>query len=383
MDAIQPSEESAARVWLQGMSLPATEEKITNTLRQWQLWKTATTAARDANLALELKSLTPENESKFVLLNGRVQLQAMSTANLANLQEKISARIPLPKEPTPEILALAKAMAAKIAFHYLQPYHTSVETGVYPPLPSARELGKFGIDVHPSYYSRLVGKSASVGFSIVAANREAGPYYLNAQQPFTAYRLGDDLARKEAFVVPNFSNVNALLTFLNSWEPQLIEKLRRQNRMSLPFEIKDAKQFLQYLDPTRIDEVFPDNSAYDRLALAREALGKYVLTEPDARALLLWAFERWLAHVSLMDPVEFGRLQTEFNIPAGAQAVFTKKFLKELGLPDLSVRVPLAVGPRDFSIVRIENVMYNPFPDYTARRQKPWDSRRLDHDSKP
>jgi hypothetical protein len=210
-----------------------------------------------------------------------------------------------------------------------------------------------------------------------------GPYSLNAQVPYDALRLNDALAEEAGFVLPNFSSANALMTFFNSWEPELIEKVRRENRMSLPSQISDARSFLTYLDPMRIKEVFPDSSAYDRLSTLRERLINYVLTEPDAKELLRWAFERWLVSVAADDPSEFGRILKEFRIPTGPQAIFARRFMPALGLGDLALRVPLAVGPQSYSILEIENKVHDPFPGPPPPHRNKWDSRRLDHDLKP
>lgn len=384
MGPASPAEQTAVREWLQSLNIVApSPEQISEILKQWQVWRTTTASARAANLALELKNISPSEQQNVFSLNRRADLKTLSATNLERLKEQISERLPLNTEPAASVLVQVKSMSEDISLHYLRPYRMKSETGVNEPLASSRELAKLKIDFAPTYYSTLVGKSSSVGFVIIAAKKHGSPYSLNAQVPFTALRLNDELAREEGFVVPNFSSPNGLLAFFRNWEPVLLEKLFRQNRMSLPSGVDSVEKFLVFLDPQKIKEVFPDQSAFNRLAILRESLSRFALTESDARGLLHWAFERWLVSVAVSDQLQFGRILEEFSLAAGPQAVFTKKFLPQLGMPDLALRLPLAVGPQSYSILRIENLAYDPFPERGVFRQKAWDSRRLDHDSKP
>jgi len=378
------SESSAVHDWLEAHGQPSpSQQQIQSVFEQWQIWRTATPAAREGHLGAELMELAPESGETVHPWSQRERLHTLSAANLKRLQAQIIERFPVAKSASPEVMQAVRSMAENINFHYLRPYRPKRETGAHPPLPSPRELHRLNMNINPSFYSTLVGHSRSVGFSVVATKAGIAPYSLNAQIPHSALRLRDDFATENGFVLPEFSNAIELLSFFREWEPGWLEPLKQQSRYSLPHGIKTVDQFLSYLSPDRIQQVFPDASAYTRLALLRERLHRYVLSESDARRLLLWAFERYLLFQATENPAHFRHLQTEFRLPAGPQNIYAREFLTALGLPRLSLRVPLSVPSAAYSVLRIEPMAYNPFPDYGFKAQPRWDSRRLDHNSKP
>ena len=145
--------------------------------------------------------------------------------------------------------------------------------------------------------------------------------------------------------------------------------------MSLPSKVNTAEQFVAYLDSSRIASVFPARTAFQSLSVLREALASYMFTEADATDVLLWAFERWLTLVASNDPEKFMKLQKEFASAAGAQHHFVREFLQQMDLPMFSLRIPVAVGPESYSILRSDGLAH-------SRPYQP-DLRRINHDSKP
>lgn len=377
-----PAEQTAAIEWLQMRNvLSPSGQQAEDIHRQWQIWKSTTAAARDANLALELRQIGVEN-SAVVQLNSRDQLRQLSKSNLERLQKQFAAMHPLPANFPQGAMADAKRIAKSFRFHYLHKYEHILETGVHTPLASSRELSKLGLDFAPPYYSKLVGQSPSVPFSVLAAGGK-GPHYINARVHQDALRLNDEMARDEGFFVPNFSNPLSLLNFFEQWLPGSVEQIFLQARFSLPPTVDSLETFRLYLDPVRVNQIYPDDKAYDRLALLRTKLYLFVLTEPDMQAFLRSAFLHYALHLAATDEGSFRDLKFEMDFPAGAQNVFNNRFLPFLNFADLALRVPLAVGPQSYSVLRIEPHAYRPFPDYANPRQRPWDSRRLDHNSKP
>ncbi len=377
-------EETAAVEWLQTHNVASPSvSQIADTVDRWKGWSEVSPAARNSNLALELKNLSPSEERGVFSLDRRNELARLSGENLTRLKLQIEAKLPLPSEPSATSAKKIRTISGDLAFHYLSRRNSLGSAGVNAPLVSSRELKKMHIDSHPSYFSTLTGGSTSVGFSVVATKKHGGPVSLNAQVPYQALRLNTELAETEGYVLPDFKNPIELLSFFRNWEPETLNRFLTENLMSVPTRVNDVDKLLAYLDPVRVQQVFPDHSAFQRLATLRERLHRYVLTESDARALLLWSFERWLTSVAATDVKEFNRLTKELSLDAGTQSVFARKFLPVLNLPELSLRVPLAVGPQYYSILRVENVAYKPFSEFETERQKPWDSRRLDHQSKP
>jgi len=383
MEAPTPSEETAAIEWLKSLNVTAPEKsQVELTLRNWRVWTTTTKQARTANLALELSKISPKSNAPVFSLNAREDLKALSAANLERLKAKLNEHYPATTPPDPLIQAQIREMSESIQFQYLSRRYANKETGMSPPLVSPRELAKFDLNFAPGYYSKLVGDSPSVAFNLVVTKKDTAPFSLNTQITHDAYRLNDTLAAEEGFFVPNFSNVLSLLRFFADWEPDLLDQVFKQSRLSLPLEIDTLEKFWSYLEPTRVKQVFPDTRAYEQLATLREHLHRFVLTQSDLRLFVLWAFERYATLVSA-DQDDFNRLRHEFSLTAGVQKVMAVNFKEFLGMGDLVLRVPLAVGPQSYTILRVEERAYSPSLDRNFTPQSPRDSRRLDHDSKP
>lgn len=378
-----PSEQSAVADWLNVRGAPSEPEDIQRAFENWQLWKNTTLKERESHLALELKQISPPQNSRLISLNPGEEFRTLSQSNLTRMKSRLEELMPVSGALPDAILTEIAQLGGNLEFHYFERYGAVRETGVNPPLVSVRELNRMGITRRASFYSKLVGGSSSVPFQILATAQNQPPVSLNSRVPFDAIVLKNELARQAGFVSPNFDNSNALIHFFAIWEPEQIEILFNQNRLALPNAVNSVSKFLEFLDPRRIRTFFPDDSAYERLAVLRERLSSYVLTEADAGDFLRFAFVRNLTKTALDNPVEFARIKQEFGLPSGVQAVFARRFSKDLGLDQFALRIPKAVGPQSYTIVRMENQAYRPFPDYGNRRQPPWDSRRLDHDSKP
>jgi hypothetical protein len=156
MDPPSIAERTAAREWLKSLNVLLPEEaQIDTVLKQWRIWKDTTPAAREANLALELKNISPPPEdARVVALNRRQDLKEISRANLERLKEKILTRIPVAREPDGPLLNDVKSMSEDLAFHYLRPFRERSATGVNAPLAGSRELARLGLDFAPSCYSQ-------------------------------------------------------------------------------------------------------------------------------------------------------------------------------------------------------------------------------------
>lgn len=371
-----PTEESAAREWLETLNVLAPDQALVRqTVENWARWRTVTPAARQANLALELRRLRPAQVQNLIELNIDIEFKALSQANALRMKEQIRARWPLDPNVPNFFAPQVKEIRDNIGFRYLRQNYDRLSSGAHPPLVSPRELTKQGLDSSPSFYSYLVDGAPSVDFLIVASKAKPSPHAIEAQLPYTAVVLNDPSLARMGFVLPHFSSPKALIKFFYDWEPELIETLLRQNRMSLPSKVNTAEQFVAYLDSSRIASVFPARTAFQSLSILREALASYVFTEADAKDVLLWAFERWLTLVASNDPEKFMKLQKEFASAVGAQHLFAREFLQQMDLPMFSLRIPVAVGPESYSILRGDG------PAHSRPYQA--DLRRINHDSKP
>ncbi len=363
-----PLQESAALEWLENQKVHSPDQALVRrTLENWELWKNVTPSARTANLNLELSRLRPAEKGALIDLHGQSAAEALSKANLVRMKEQIRSRLPLDPQTSSEVTAQAKEIRDNISFHYLRQNHARLPSGVNPPLVSSRELAKHGLDFSPSFYSQLVGGSPSVDFLIVASKAKPGSHSIEAQLPFNAVSLERRLAAEAGFALPHFADAKDLIKFFSMWEPERVEALLRENRMSLPREVDTLHKFISYVDSSRIEIL--------RLAVLREALANYFFTEADAKELLLWAFERWLTSVAVNDPEQFARHQRTFTLAPGAHRLFSKEFLPQLHLPLFNLRVPVAVGPASYFILMGDN--------QARSRPYPADVSRLDHNSKP
>jgi hypothetical protein len=378
-----PSEQTAVSEWLNQFSAPAEAAQVHAAFENWQLWKNTTHAEREFNLALELKAISPSRTQETISLRAWDTLKVLSRENLARMRSRIEMQIPLMKDLTASELEEIQTLSGVLRFHYIRRYAAQRETGIQPPLVSARELKKVSAAKRAGFYSSLVDTSASVAFKILAAGRGSAPALFDAQIPYDSILLQDKFARDEGFVLPDFSNANSLIQFFAHWEPELIRQLWQQNRFSLPKAVDSPEKFVTFLDPQRIRTIFPESSAHDRLELLRENLHRYFLTPEDSENLLRGAFERWLSRIAIEDPQEFKRIQYEFKLNGGAQSVYARGFLTDLALNDLTLRIPKAVAPQSYQILRMEDLAYRTFPEYRLKRPPPWNTRRLDHDSKP
>ncbi len=229
---VTPAQEAAAAEWLKNHDVPdPTPAQIQSALEQWQKWNSAPVSARNANLALELKDLAPESEATVFSLRGREELKKRSAQNLIRLKIRLSERIPLLGQPDPATKERIEVLHSNITLHYLMRDRRTKHTGLHGPLASARELARLQLSQIPEFYSDLVGSSRSVPFRIIATKAKSAPYSLNAQVPFDALRLNNELAEDAGFVVPSFENQIELIRFFYEWEPELIPTLLQHNRI--------------------------------------------------------------------------------------------------------------------------------------------------------
>lgn len=384
LPASNPYDIKNSQRWLEDLNVESPSlEQAQKAYEELQVWQTHTAQSRASHLGLELKSLMPPEQEKIYVLDRREELKRLSLANRIRLQAQIQAAKPVQNEWGSEYALTVRQAVQQMAFHYLRPLRSNHHPSRNLPLVSPKELDRLGFVTDTSFYSNLVGHSASVGFIVMASRAGTAPYVLNHQHPEFALRLEDRFAEEEGFVLPYFSNPKELISFFAKWDPLLLNDLVRENRFSLPNAIKTGKDLIPYLNQVPEELIFPEHSSYSRLSSLRQALYQYILTESDARELLTWAFERFLLFKAESDPSHFPRLLRELSLAAGTQNVFTNEFLPYLGLGQLSLRIPLSVPKEDYSLLRMENADYNPFPDLSTSDKAKLSPHRLDRKATP
>lgn len=376
------AELTAAQHWLELTGVSEGPEEQRRLIGLWQKWSQVTDSEREAQLSLELKNLEARDNPVHEL-NARPRLAELSAANLKRMLAHLEAKAAIPRalQSDPRTQDRVNKLAGEMQFAYLRRFKVKKETGVHPPVASARELRRNGYPVERLFYDELIRGAPSVGFEVIGAGKQAGPLVINGAMPVIALRLNEEFAAANAFVLPRFSDPLEMLKFFAEWDPPAVLEVLRYNRMSLPFNIKSAAEFLAYLTPERVSQVFPDHALYERLAPLRTRLAQYILTESDAREFMTAAFRIYLQNLLAGDPNEFAAVEKEMRRAAGAQIVFNKKVLPLTGWPAVSLRVPVSVPPAAYSILRVENVTYDPLT--SSPLPGPHRARRLDHDSKP
>lgn len=369
-------------------------------LSEWSRWNKINDRQREAALSAELTKLRPAGGDRGVLaFNGRAQLNALSTANLSRMLKRLDELYPQPEVAPEKLQALAPLEDADFNFLHNAPSELTLSRN--PPLISPREMSRLKLNETPSmlesndmFYASVVGETKSpenqnavgesqtVGFTLAVSERTRGPYNRGALVPRDSIRLKDDFA-DQGFVLPAFSSVNQLFGLIKAWAPEFMERQRRSMRFSLPNDVtKDQTSFDKFMDPLRVKTYFPDERLYDTTPIIREALGTLVLNRTDAEVFLRAAFRRFL-EVTAVDDYEYVELLKEMKKVGGAQRIWNAQFIDFLKWPDVALRVPVSVPPTAYTIIRKEPLPNpRPYEDWDTS-QKPWDSRRLDHTSKP
>lgn len=356
------------------------------TLHWWDTLKNTSESQRDFALGFELSRLSPPQTNKLHRLDGNTLVTRLSAHNLERVMARLEEIYPVAThlKHNPEVLSEAYALAAELNFTFVRPHDDKNTVGHYPTLASDRDLQHLNLNFKSDFYSHLVDGSASVAFNLSAVHIDQSMFNLNGRSTQTALRLDPQFAAQNGFVAPVFANAIELIQFFRMWDPEKTEELMRINRYSLPLAINTFQKFSQYLDPARIEDVFPKGNLFRSMAPLRESLHNYVFSVQDATDLLRRAFIHFIVWRHLEDPQGGLRdLQYEWKLAGGTQNIFSKQFRQWLGLPHLAVRIPIAVPPNLFSILRIESLPYKPFRDLYLFNQSPWDSRRLDKSLMP
>jgi hypothetical protein len=107
-----------------------------------------------------------------------------------------------------------------------------------------------------------------------------------------------------------------------------------------------------------------------------------VLNQADGEAFLRLAFKHFLLYAAAQDRSQFDRWIADSQDPRSLQTLFQKDFMSFIGWSAMSLRLPVAVPPSRYSIVR-HTTYPDGGPDRYAPGKGPWNSSRLDHDSRP
>lgn len=326
-------------------------------LERWQRWNEVNQEQRDAAAGLELRMLLGPSGSTVIPFDGNYLVTSQSRANRDRLLERARALFPLLNEAPPATAARARAMAADIRLHYLRP-HDLRATGAYPPLASPAELRRFGLrERAESYYSRLIGGSPSVGFDLWATRFSERAFNLGSHLALDTLRLDDDFASSAGFVLPHLNGPLDLLRVMAKWSPRSLDQLAHAMRYSLPHSVRTGPELLAYAESVNPETLFGDPA---RLAPLRERLADLFMVTDDAEDFLRQTFERYLLWSAERDAAGFRALVREFGQVGGAQRLFRREFLGELGWSGISLRVPTSVPVSQFTILRAEGLGTNP-----------------------
>lgn len=330
-------------------------------LNLWENWKNTSERQRDASLSLEIMKLSPQGEPAPHQWNGDVALSRLSQENLKRLLAELNERYPLSPWvfQKPELIAVAQRLAQDLHLQYLRQYEEALPTGYYPAIASERELNRHRLFVQPSFFSKLLDESATVGFSVMASKMDESLFFFNGKFAMSSIRLDPSFAEDHGFMMPMFTSLENIFSFMKAWEPDTAQTLIRQNKFSLPRDINGTEKFFQYLE-AHGDKIFPEHNMYVKLAPFRQSLHKYILTVNDGRTFLHQAFVHFVLWKASEDPRRGAQnIALESAETAGLQNVFHRRFLDWLGWSGgIALRVPTVVTPNQFSILRIEPLRY-------------------------
>ncbi len=352
-------------------------------LNQWDQWRRVNQVQREHALALELRKLsaTPDEPATLVSLDGGVQLTRLSAQNLKRMTARLNELYPLTAaiEQDESLRRKIELMARSLSFHYLRDYRPKRETGVHGPLPAQRELQKLRMKEPWDFYSALVDGSPSVEFTMVATESTRDLRYLGARVANDAVRLNSEFAQNEGFSLPQIKNALEIIKLFAFWEPTALDELLRDLRFSLPNAISSVQDLRRYLTPgALLQTTFPEEALYQRMAALRTRLNQFVLSEPDTQTFLRETFTHFMLDQANHGYERFRAFEAKFHQPHGAQEMMSTDVMDYLAYSGLSLRIPVMAS--NYTIVRREA---SPGARHGTDFQKPWDSRRLDHDSRP
>lgn len=354
-------------------------------LMQWKSWNHINKQQRQFALALELRKLSPKIEAvdNVINMNSGPNLEELSARNLKRMLDRLYLDYPLNHSSTPEINSLADQMADELTLSFMRPFR--IEPGASAgPVMSPRELKPLGLDFGFEFYSSLLGTSATVSFETVGLNnKNETPSEIGNYLKRDGIVLNSSTVLKESFIVPRFTSFNQLMDFFDFWDPDAGPELFRSQWLALPKSITSYPAYKTFLTSASLDEFFSASRLYDRLAPLRTRLYNYVMTVSDAKIFLNLGLRHWIIYSAETNPQRLAKVRRDWATRGNLTAVFKGAFLSFMHLPSgLSLQVPVGVASRQYSIV------HNDFSNLPAHRRsylsEPfYDSRRIDHNSKP
>ncbi|NJL25405.1 MAG: hypothetical protein HC902_09660 [Calothrix sp. SM1_5_4] len=143
------------------------DERAMQVLRIWAGWQNISPVQRAQVRTFELRRFMPAaNEANRVVpIRDESLLSELSAKNKERLLGQLKVLRPIPAASAPvsaEKTAKIRAMVGQFAIAYVHPIEVPENLNVTPPIPSDRELGKYGLTRLASFMSRLIGTSPSV-----------------------------------------------------------------------------------------------------------------------------------------------------------------------------------------------------------------------------
>lgn len=319
------------------------------TVQQWESWKKITPQQRQMARSLELSKIRPHANEKGQVIDLNVDIASLSARNLARMQSRLAEMYPIPEAKDPRFTT----MSQQLDFLYL--HNRVVTAGGDEPVMSPRELKRLFLD-EPSFFSSLMDTSASAAFGMRALNSGLNKPHTFGQLVTTDQQsLRPEVADREGFVLPDFSDALALMSFFDVWDPQANVSLFRASRMRISESVETYEDFRGYVTVENERQVFGENSVSESLAVLRARLINYVLTPEDAKTLLRDAFYRWLCYLDQNDRDKLKSVIQDWNREGAAPTTIATGLLPWLGMGSgLQVRVPMGVSPAEYYLIRAE-----------------------------
>jgi hypothetical protein len=240
-----------------------------------------------------------------------------------------------------------------MTFVYVAPLNKGLSGAAMPAVASPMQLGKLGLKpaITKDYYSAVVGGSVTSEFSLMVTKSETVD--LSGQINADKARLDAGLAAREGVFVPRFASAEDVISLFSVWDPPALEALRKHLQFSLPGQTRSVDEMMVFLDPAHSDRFFSEENVFQRLAPLRMRLNEFVLSEPDGQKFLRQALRLYLLHLADFAPQSFDKLMDGFEThPEILNALFSKDLMSSMGLSGLSLRIPLSVGPKNYTVLR-------------------------------
>ncbi len=354
----------------------------------WQSWAKISDQQRDAASGLELNRINaaPEVGSLILLTDTETGLTRLSQRNFDRMKAHIRKRFPVSERivNNQRITDHVHSFCQLLIFYYLRNGVEHFSAGTAQPMASPREIKRLGIsDPNEELFSQLIQGSPSVGFEVWGSRYGESPKYLNAKTGRDKIALSMGLAKEHGYFLPAIKNLKELFTFFSFWDTSALQELLDTQRYSFPSHVQNVNDLLRYLDNDKAKLVFSRQNMFSQLAPLRTRLGQYVLTEQDGAELFRYAIEHYLLNLADLDPHAFAAIVGEMRVPGGFQNLFNRRVLPFLYLSSMQLRIPVAVSPADYYIMRMDPMAFDPVPDFSGRLQRPSGPPRLDHQSAP